>query len=111
MNREQYSNLLPITAFKIQEITSDTTTNGEIIDTQGFDSALFSIQAGTITTGTITPVLEHGDAANLSDAADVPDSQLKPTEADAVFAATDDDEVKRLAYVGNKRYTRLKLTS
>lgn len=111
MNREQYSNLYVINAFNIQTISSDTTTSGVIIDTQGFDSLLFAIQSGTITTGTITPVLEDGDAANLSDAADVADAYLKPLESAAAFAVTDDNIVKRIAYLGTKRYVRLKLVT
>ena len=62
MNREQYSNFYPITAFKIQTICSDTTTSGEIIDSQGYDSALISIQAGTITAGTITSFPVHASS-------------------------------------------------
>lgn len=109
--REHYSNLLCVNGFDTQVINSDTTTNGEIIDMQGFDSLLYAIQAGTITLGTITPVVEHGDDSGLSDASDVADINLNPTEADAVFAATDDNVVKRIAYTGSKRYVRLKLTT
>ena len=110
-NREKFSELLAINAFDIQLINTDTTTSGEIIDMQGFDSLLFSIHAGTITAGIITPVIEHGDASNLSDAADVPDVNLRPTEAEAAFIATDDNVVKRIAYTGSKRFVRIKLTT
>jgi hypothetical protein len=111
MNREQYSNFYAINAFDTQTISSDTTTSGDIIDTAGYDSLLFAIQAGTITAGTITPVIEHGDDSALSDAANVADADLYPTEALAAFAATDDNVVKRIAYIGTKRYVRLKLTT
>lgn len=111
MNREVHNTLDPEVAFKTQTISSDTTTEGEIIDMRGFDAIEWYIQSGTITAGTITPVLEHGDVANLSDKADVPDTDLTNTEASAAFAATDDDTVKRIGYIGGKRYARLKLTT
>ena len=111
VNREQYSNLYCINAFDVQTISTDTTTNGDIIDTQGYDSILLAIQAGTITLGTLTPIVQEGDASNLSDASAVADADLNPTEALTTFAVTDDNVVKRIAYTGNKRYIRLQLVS
>ena len=111
VNREQYSNLYCINAFDVQTINTDTTTNGDIIDTQGYDSILLAIQAGTITLGTLTPIVQEGDASNLSDASAVADADLNPTEALTTFAVTDDNVVKRIAYTGNKRYIRLQLVS
>ena len=111
VNREQYSNLYCINAFDVQTINTDATTNGDIIDTQGYDSILLAIQAGTITLGTLTPIVQEGDESNLSDASAVADADLNPTEALTTFAVTDDNVVKRIAYTGNKRYIRLQLVS
>lgn len=98
-------------AFSPQSISSDTTTNGVILDLKGYEEVTFYIAAGTITAGTITPVLEEGAESDLSDASNVADKDLIGTEALATFAATDDDKVKALGYKGSKRYVRLKLTT
>lgn len=109
--RDIYNNLNDLVAFTTQAVTTDTTTAGAIIDTQGFSSLLFVMLAGTLTDGTYTPLIEHGDDSGLSDAAAVPDDQLNGTEAGAAFAATDDDVTKSIGYVGDKRYVRLSLVS
>lgn len=110
-NREIKNTINHINAFDIQAITTDTTTDGDIIDTQGFDSLLFAILAGTLTDGTYTPFIEDGDDSGLSDAAAVSDTFLTNTEADTAFAATDDNTSKTIGYVGGKRYVRLALVS
>ena len=106
-----HNNVKAIRAISPAAITSDTTTAGQIIDMQGFDSLEFIIASGTLTDGTYTPLVEHGDASNLSDAAAVADDYLLGTEEGAAFAATDDNEVHKIGYVGDKRYVRLSLVS
>ena len=54
--------------------------------------------------------MEHGDAANLSDAAAVPDDQLIGLESQASFTFADDDKVFKIGYRGPKRYTRVTVT-
>ena len=44
------------------------------------------------------------------DAAAVDDADLLGTEALASFAFGDDDETRKIGYIGNKRYTRLTIT-
>jgi hypothetical protein len=92
---------------------ADTTAQvGQIIDRQGFESVEYVIATGSIadSDATFTVLLEDGDAANLSDAAAVADAQLLGTEALAGFQFDDDNEVRKLGYIGNKRYTRLTIT-
>ena len=99
-------------ALKHVAISANGASAGEIIDTNGFRSLEFIIQSGTLTDGTYTPKLEAGDAANLSDAVEVTAALgLLGTIAGATFAATDDDSVKRLGYVGGRRYVRLTVTA
>lgn len=83
-----------------------------IIDMQGFHSLLFIIAAGSLADvdATFTVLVEDGDVANLSDAAAVADGFLRGTEADASFTFADDNVVKKIGYVGNKRYVRLTVT-
>ena len=109
--RDLYNNLKAEVAFDTAAISTDTTTAGNIIDLQGFNSALFVIQSGTLTDGVYSILIEDGDVANLSDAAAVADSELLGTEAAASFTATDDDAVKKIGYKGNKRYVRLSIVS
>src|SRR5581483_9047257 len=106
--RDLLNTLVSKVAKTIAAISTNTTTNGAIIDLQGFVSARFDFLSGTLTDGTYACSLQHGDAANLSDAADVPAAQVLGTVS---FAATDDDTVKSLAYIGSKRYVRVKIVS
>lgn len=109
--KDLHNNIKPEVALDITAISTDTTTAGNIIDLQGFGSVEFVILSGTLTDGTYTPLIQEGDDSGLSDAAAVADASLLGTEAAAAFAATDDDTVKRIGYIGNKRYVRLSIVS
>lgn len=92
---------------------SDTTAQvSQIIDLQGCRGCEFIIATGSIADAdaTFTVLLEHGDVSNLSDAAAVPDSDLLGTEALAGFQFDDDNETRKLGYIGTKRYVRLTIT-
>ncbi len=103
---------LGVNAFDNQSITSDTTTVGNIIDSQGAEGLEFYIQSGTLNDGNFLPLIEDGDAANLSDASPVSDTFLIGTEADATFTdSADNNKVKQIGYVGKKRFVRLSLVS
>lgn len=84
----------------------------QIVDRLGYDSCMFVILTGSLpdADATFTVLMEHGDAANLSDAAAVPDDMLNGTEALASFIFSDDDKVFKLGYVGGKRYVRVTIT-
>ena len=109
--RELKSTTSPVVALNTTAISSDTTTNGVIIDTAGYESIMFVIVSGTITDGTYTPLIQEGDDSGLSDAASVADADLTNTEASVAFTATDDNTVKSIAYVGSKRYVKFNIDS
>lgn len=94
---------------------ANTTTVGNIIDTDGFDGVDFIIRADNLQSGLITPLLEDGDNSALSDAVAVDDAYI--IGADGVetgqeaAAALDADGVSHIGYVGKKRYVRLSLVS
>ncbi len=93
--------------------TDNTAIVSQIIDLSGFQKMCFALNIGanTDTNATFAVLVEHGNVANLSDAAPVPDSQLTGTEAQASFTAADDDNATRkIGYVGAKRYVRLTIT-
>jgi len=93
-------------------ITDNTAFVSQIIDRAGYESLMFAITTGALADAdaTFTALVEHGDAANLSDAAAVPDSQLTGTEALASFTFAHDDATRKIGYVGGKRYVRLTIT-
>lgn len=106
-----HNNVLQKVALNTGTINTDTTTAGNIIDTEGSEGLEFIIQSGTLTAGTFTPLIEESDNADLSSSNAVADAHLLGTEAAAAFAAADDNEAKRIGYRGNKRYVRLSLVS
>ena len=93
--------------------TDNTAIVSQIIDRAGFEGLVFAIALGANTdaNATFAVTMDHGDAANLSDAAAVPAAQMSGTLALAGFTAADDDnEVRKIGYVGAKRYVRLTIT-
>lgn len=92
--------------------TDNTAQVGQIIDHANTFGSLYAIQTGSIADAdaTFVVLLEHGDDSGLSDAAAVPDDQLVGTENAAAFRFDDDNEVRKLGYIGAKRYTRLTIT-
>ena len=93
-------------------VADNTPIVSQIIDLAGFGSAVFAIAIGAIADAdaTFAVLVQHGDQANLSDAADVPDAQLTGTEAAASFKFDSDDQTRKIGYVGPKRYVRLTIT-
>ena len=109
MENDLHSNVQAAVAMDTQAIASDTTTVGNIIDTQGFESIEFIGLSKTITDGTYTLKLEDGDDSGLSDAADVDSTLLLGTLF--AFAAADDDAVLRTGCIAKKRYVRASIVS
>lgn len=92
---------------------ADTTAQvGQVIDRQGFDSLEYVISIGAVADvdATFTVLLEESDASDMGGANAVADADLLGTEAAAGFQFDDDDQVRKLGYKGNKRYTRLTIT-
>lgn len=92
--------------------SADTALVGEIIDKKGFESVTYIIATGSLGDAdvTFTVLLEESDAANMAGAAAVADADLLGTEALAGFQFDDDNECRKLGYIGSKRYTRLTIT-
>jgi hypothetical protein len=115
MTQDLYNEIKLKPALNIQTIATNTTTAGNIIDTQGFESLTFAFFMGTLTDGDYTVLLEEGDASNLSGSNVVADGDMIPEsggEASASFTADgDDNKVSKLAYKGTKRYVRLSIVS
>tara|TARA_R110000824_G_scaffold47353_3_gene134938 strand:+ start:4466 stop:4861 length:396 start_codon:yes stop_codon:yes gene_type:complete len=106
--RDLYSNVKTVEAFVIAAISSDTTTAGVEVDLLKYDSCLFVAQAGTVTDGTYTPLIQESDTSG-SYSGSVADTDLIGTEAAAVLSATSD--IKKIGYKGSKRYVKLSYVS
>jgi hypothetical protein len=92
---------------------ADTTPQvSQIIDRKGYDALEFFIETGAIASGTATfaVTMDHGEAANLSDAAPVPSDQMVGTLAAAGFTFANPNVTRKIGYIGGKRYVRLTIT-
>lgn len=112
--RDLLSNIHPVPAINpaAAAITDNTAQVSAIIDRRGYDSLCFLIHTGTLADAdaTFAVTMDHGDAANLSDAAAVPTAQLSGTLALAGFTFAGDNVTRKVGYVGSKRYVRLTIT-
>lgn len=84
----------------------------QIIDTANFAATEFLLQIGANTDAdaTFTVLVEDGNNSALSDNAAVADAYLLGTEALASFDFSDDNETRKIGYIGPKRYVRVTVT-
>ena len=92
--------------------SGNTPVVSSIIDTQDFYSLEFFTQIGAISDAgaTFAVTIDDGDDSSLTDAAAVSSTFLVGTLAAAGFTGNDDNEVRRIGYVGKKRYVRYTIT-
>lgn len=110
-SKDLHSNIHAVTALEHTTFTANGAAEGAIIDTNGYRSLEFLILSGNLTDGTYTPKLMAGDASDMSDGVEVTAALgLLGTIAGATIASTEDDTVKRLGYVGGRRYVQLVVT-
>ena len=109
-SRDLHNNIKAIRAFGAT-ITSNTTTQGTIIDTTGYESLEFVIVSNQLADGNYVPQIQESDDAALTGATTVAAGDLLGTAAAATFVATDDNVAKKIGYRGNRRYVRLNLVS
>lgn len=83
---------------------------GVVVDMAGWRDLEFLIATGTIADADVTfAVLVEDSDDNVTFAA-VADAGLLGTEALAGFQFDDDDEIRKIDYIGGKRYVRLTIT-
>ena len=112
-SRDLHNNIYPKRGLSpVVAGTDNTAYISQIVDTLGFNAVEFIILIGANTDAdaTFAVLFEDGDAANLSDNAAVADADLLGTEALAGFQFDDDNEVRKIGYIGNKRYCRVTIT-
>lgn len=111
--RDLHNNIHAVRALSpVASAADNTAWVSQIIDRQGYEALEFLILTGALpdADATFAVTMDHGDAANLSDAAAVDASLIVGTLAAAGFIFSDDDKVKKVGYVGDKRYVRLTIT-
>lgn len=99
-------------------VADDTAAVGQIIDRLGFEGVTYIIATGSIADAdaTFAVLMEESDASDMGGAAAVADADMisqtagTAPETAAGFNFGDDDEVRKIGYIGNKRYTRLTIT-
>jgi len=110
--KDLYNEIEVRRAISPQNETGTSALVSQIIDRQGFESLTFAIATGSLadSNATFAVLVEDGDDSGLSDNAAVDDTELLGTEAAAGFQYDDDNEVRKIAYRGHKRYVRLTIT-
>jgi hypothetical protein len=110
--RDQLNVLHVLRAISPVSVADNTAQVSQIIDRQGYNSLTFVIATGSIADAdaTFAVTMDEGAAANLSDASAVAAADLVGTTTLAGFRFDDDDETRKIGYVGAKRYVRLTIT-
>lgn len=112
-SHDMHSDIKELVAFNSASITTDTTTNGNEIDTALYSSLTFVFSLGDWTDGTFTPLIEETDTSATYTNAAVADADLLPDgtgqEAAAVLGA--DNAIDKLGYRGGKRFVRFSWVS
>lgn len=112
-------------AFDNAAITTDTTTVGNIVDSIGFESLTYAIQAGTLTDGAYTVTITEGDVLSggtpdatnpnvirggtITDGATVSSDFIIGSLPS--FADSEDDITKAFGFVGKDRYSLISIVS
>lgn len=107
-SRDLKNNIKIVNGLNIASITTNTTTAGVEVDTQGFESVTFECMTGARTDGTITPLLQESDVSGTYSGS-VADEDLIGLEADAALSTS--HARSRFGYIGTKRYQRLSFVS
>lgn len=110
--RDEVSELMPKRSISPVSVSNNTALVGQVVDCKGFNSVSYVIVVGVAgtTEATFAVTLDHGNAADFSDAAAVPSADLIGTYALASFTGADANKARKLGYKGSKRYTRLTVT-
>lgn len=92
--------------------TDNTPYVTQILDRRGAESVALALILGALVDAdaTFAVTMVHGDQANLSDAVAVPADQLNGTLALASFDFSADNLIRKIGYLGGKRYVQATIT-
>ncbi len=111
MMRDLANNLAVRAVIAPVVVSDNTALVGAVIDRRSFQGLTYVIATGVLADAdaTFTVLLEESDQAGSGFTA-VADADLIGTEAGAGFIFSDDGAVRKLGYIGGRRYTRLTIT-
>lgn len=109
---ELHDNIKAVRAISPVSVADTTATVSETIDRQGYEAVEFIIATGSIADAdaTFAVLVEESDTTTAGDFTSVADADLLGTEAAASFQYDDDNETRKIGYIGIKRYVRLTIT-
>ena len=107
-SRDLKNDIKIVNALNIASITTNTTTAGVEVDTQGYESVTIEVITGARTDGTVTPLLQESDVS-ATYSGSVADEDLIGLEADAALSLL--NARSRFGYIGKKRYIKVSLVS
>lgn len=118
MLRDLHNNVELRRAISPTRVTDNTAQVSQIIDLANCFSMEFAIAIGTVADAdaTFQVLVEDGNNSALSDNATVDPTQLlgivgvAATPTGASFRFDSDDQVRKIGYIGAKRYVRLTIT-
>jgi hypothetical protein len=90
--------------------TDNTAIVSTVADLRGYDGAMLAINIGANTDADVTFTVLIEDSPDDSTYTAVADAYLNGTEALAGFTFGDDNELRKIGYVGNQRYLRATIT-
>lgn len=110
--KDLHNKITVLRAISPVSVSDNTAQVGQIISTIGTNALEYVIAIGSLADAdaTFTALVEHGNDSGLSDAVAVPDELLLGTENAASFQFDDDNETRKIGYIGGKAYTRLTIT-
>lgn len=115
--KDSINNVLVKRVISPVSVSDNTAQVGQVIDRQGFDAVAFIIAIGSVADAdaTFTVLLEESDSSGSGFTAVADADMLSQTsgiapETAAAFQFDSDDQVRKLGYLGIKRYLKLTIT-
>lgn len=110
--RDNHTNQNVYRALASTAIGSNTTTNGDIIDTADYEMGIkFAFFVSAYTDGTFAVTFQEGDASNLSDATSVPSDKVLGGALSLTAATSASARWNARGVLNTKRYVRAVVTS
>jgi hypothetical protein len=109
--RDLFNNLDMVAEVAPTSVTSDTTTNGEMIVRDDSFGLVGVLQVGSYTSGEFYLEVEHADddgTGNPDEFEPVPDKDLNGTESGTLLGGAG---IAMIGYVGGKEYVRFNVVS
>ncbi len=111
-NLDESTKISPVSAVDADTISTNTTTVGNIIDTQGFQSIEFLFTFIDLASGTFTPLLEESDSSTFTTSNVIDVDFLLGAIAGVTFVfGVDGNTAKRIGSVAKKRFIRFSIVS